>query len=129
MKIVIAGAARDILRALPDPTRRLAGAEQLLSRLERDAAGLRRRLEELDDVAAGLGGTASPKRVDLAQDIDSARRAAAERLGTTVSAMENLRLDLLRVRAGLAQQDGLTEELKALRDLSAHVDAELELED
>jgi eukaryotic-like serine/threonine-protein kinase len=128
-EVVIAGAARDILRALPDPDRRLEGAGQLLARLESDAAGLRQRLRELDDVAAAMGSGASPKHHELAQDLDTARRAATERLGTTVHALENLRLDLLRVRAGLVQQDSLTEELDALRDLSARVDAQLELGD
>jgi hypothetical protein len=126
-EVVIAGAARDILRALPDPDRRLVGAGQLLARLESDAAGLRQRLRELDDAAAAMGSAASPKHHELAQDLDAARRAVTERLGTTVTALENLRLDLLRIRAGLVQQDSLTEELDALRDLSTRVDAQLEL--
>jgi predicted Ser/Thr protein kinase len=124
---VIAGAARDILRALPNPDHRLAGVEQLLVRLEADAAGLRRRLGELDEAAAHLGGATTPRRDEVARDLEAARRTAVERLGTTVSAMENLRLDLLRIRAGLAHEDRLTEDLDALRDLSARVDAELEL--
>jgi eukaryotic-like serine/threonine-protein kinase len=126
-EVVIAGAARDILRALPDPDRRLDGAGQLLTRLEHDAAGLRRRLTELDEVAAGMGSAASPKHHELVRDLDAARRAATERLGTTVNALENLRLDLLRIRAGLVQRDSLTEDLDALRDLSARVDAQLDL--
>lgn len=127
-EVAIAGAARDILRALPDPDRRLGGAEQLLTRLEADAAVLRRRLGELDDASANLGGAASPRRDELARDIETARRAAAERLGTTVSAMENLRIDLLRMRTRIGTTDGLTEDLHVLRDLAARVDAEIELE-
>jgi serine/threonine-protein kinase len=128
-EVVIAGAARDILRALPNPDHRLAGAEQLLVRLEADAAGLRRRLGQLDEAAAHLGGAATPQRDEVARDLEAARRTAAERLGTTVSAMESLRLDLLRLQAGLTHEDRLTEDLDALRDLSARVDAELELRD
>jgi hypothetical protein len=127
-EVLIAGAARDILRALPDPDRRLGGVEQLLSRLEADAVVLRRRLGDLDDAAANLGGAASPRRDQLARDLETARRATAERLGTTVSAMENLRLDLLRLRAGVGAPDGLTEDLEALRNLGARVDAEADLE-
>jgi hypothetical protein len=41
--------------------------------------------------------------------------------------MENVRLDLLRLRVGLGSTDGLTEDLEALRDLAARVDAEMEL--
>jgi hypothetical protein len=127
-EVLIAGAARDILRALPDPDRRLVGVEPLLSRLEADAAVLRRRLGDLDEAAANLGGAASPRRDEFAHDLEAARRAAAERLGTTVSAMENLRLDLLRLRAGVGATDGLTEDLEVLRNLAARVDAEVELE-
>ncbi|HET7250093.1 MAG TPA: serine/threonine-protein kinase [Gemmatimonadales bacterium] len=128
-EVVIAGAARDILRALPNPDRRLPGVERLLVRLETDAAALRRRLGELDEAAAHLGGSASPRRDEVARDLEAARRTAVERLGTTVNAMENLRLDLLRIQVGLTHQDRLTEDLDALQDLSARVDAELEFED
>jgi hypothetical protein len=102
--------------------------EQLLSRLEADAAVLRRRLGELDDASANLGGAASPRRDELARDIEAARRAATQRLGTTVSAMENLRLDLLRMRTRIGTTDGLTEDLAALRDVADRVDAQIELE-
>jgi serine/threonine-protein kinase len=127
-EVLIADAARDLMRALPDPDRRLAGVEQLLSRLEADAAVLRRRMGELDQAAAQVGGAASPRRDALARDLEAAHRTAAERLGTTVSAMENLRLDLLRLRAGIGPTDGLTENLEAVRKLAARVDAEAELE-
>jgi len=126
-EVIIAVAARDILHALPDPDRRLVGVEQLLTRLEADAAVLRRRLGALDDAAGHMGAAGSTRHGDLARDLESARRAATERLGTTVSAMENVRLDLLRLRAGLGSTDGLTEDLEALRDLAARVDAEMEL--
>ena len=126
-EVIIADAARDILHALPDPDRRLVGVEQLLTRLEADAAVLRRRLGALDEVAGHMGAAGSTRHEDLARDLEAARRAATERLGTTVSAMENVRLDLLRLRAGLGSTDGLTEDLEALRDLAARVDAEMEL--
>ncbi len=126
-EVIIADAARDILHALPDPDRRLVGVEHLLTRLEADAAVLRRRLGALDDAAGHMGAAASTRHDDLARDLEAARRAATERLGTTVSAMENVRLDLLRLRAGLGSTDGLTEDLEALRDLAARVDAEMEL--
>src|SRR5512146_1852367 len=127
-EVIIADAARDILHALPDPDRRLVGVEQLLTRLEADAAVLRRRLGALDEAAGHMGAAGSTRHEDLARDLESARRAAAERLGTTVSAMENLRLDLLRLRAGIGSTDGLTEDLEAVRELAARVDAAAELE-
>jgi hypothetical protein len=127
-EVLIADAARGILNALPDPDGRLAGVDRLLTRLEADAAGLRRRLDELDDAAANLGGASSRRREDLAHDLEGARRLATERLGTTVSAMENVRLELLRVRTGLAPAAGLTDDLAVLKELAARVDAELELD-
>lgn len=126
-EVLIADAARDLLRALPDPERRLGGVEQLLSRLEGDAAGLRARLVELDTIDAQVGGAASAQREELVRDLESARRAATERLGTTVSAMETLRLELLRKRAGLETAGGLTGDLAALNDFATQVDAEMEL--
>jgi eukaryotic-like serine/threonine-protein kinase len=127
-EVLIADAARDILRALPDPDRRLSGVDQLLTRLEAHAVALRRRLVELDDATANLGGSASPRHDELAHDLADARQLAAQRLGTTVSAMENVRLELLRLRAGLAPAAGLTDDLATLKDLAARVDAELELD-
>jgi serine/threonine-protein kinase len=126
-EVLIAEAARDILRALPDPERRLGGVERLLARMEGDAANLRARLTELDTIAAQVGSAASPRRDDLTRDLEAARKIATERLGTTVSAMENLRLDLLRKRAGLATAGSLTGDLEALKDLGAQVDAETDL--
>ncbi len=126
-EVLIAGAARDILRGLPDPDRQLSGIEQLLSRLEADAAGLRGRLAELDTIAAQVGGAASTQHDELVRDLEADRRAATERLGTTVSALENLRLQLLRKRAGLATAGGLTGDLAALKDFEAQVDAETDL--
>jgi hypothetical protein len=41
--------------------------------------------------------------------------------------MENLRLELLRKRAGLVTAGSLTGDLEALKDLGAQVDAETEL--
>jgi serine/threonine-protein kinase len=126
-EMLLASQARDLLRALPAVEReRLAGAEDILRGLEGDAALLRVRLRELDEAAAVVGGTVTAERREVAAGIADARRAAVERLGATVSALETLRLDLLRARAGLPGTGNLTENLAALRKLSDRVDASLE---
>jgi hypothetical protein len=127
---LLAGAARDVLRALPDPDRHRFGAdvEQLLSRLERDAAAQRRRLAELDRVAAQLGRADHARGDALARDLADARRTVTARLETTVHGMESLRLELLRHLARLAPTDGLTDDLQALRNIAARADAEAELD-
>jgi len=124
-EVLIAGAARDILRALPDPDRRLGEVEQMLSRLESEAAGLRRRITELDAIAAQVGGTASPRRDQLVQDLEASRRTATEHLGTIVNAIENVRLELLRHQAGLAPT-GLTGDFERLKAIGAQLDAVVE---
>jgi serine/threonine-protein kinase len=126
-EILLAGQARDLLRALaPADRAQLAGAEELLNSLEREAGRLRARLGELDQAAAAVGGTGTAERRDVAGEIAEARREAAERLGATVSALETVRLDLLRARAGIQGTGNLTEQLAALRRLSERVDASLE---
>jgi predicted Ser/Thr protein kinase len=126
---LLADAARDVLHALPDADRRqLRGVEQLLTRLEGDATALRRRLDGLDGAAAQVGDPQAPRRAVVMRELEAARGATAARLATTVSALENVRLELLRLRAGLASADSLTENLATLRQLEARVDAEAEAE-
>ncbi len=122
-ELLLAGSVRELLLALPDGERRqLGGAEELLARLERDAAGLRAQLDRLDATAAEVGtGTSEHRRV--AAEIAETRRATTERLATTLNALESLRLDLLRVRARLATAGNLTDDLDRLRRLSERIDA------
>jgi hypothetical protein len=129
-EVLLAGQARELLRALPPAEQeRLGGASDLLRRLERDAAALRHRLDDLDHAAAGLGGVTTPERRAVSESIADARHHAAERLGATVNALETLRLELLRARAGLGGGDGLTENLDALRRLTDRIDSAIEAGD
>ncbi len=117
-ELLLADQARQFLQALPPAEReRLGGAEQLVQRLERDAVQLRQRLRELDDAGAELGGRGSAERQAVGAELDAARRAAAERLSTAVSALETVRLELLRARAGLQASDSLTGDLALLQRL------------
>jgi hypothetical protein len=123
-ELALAGAVRGLLLALPESERRrLGGAEELLSRLEADAATLRRTLDELDATAAVVGGGSSDERKGVLQEIDAAQIAAANRLASTLSALETLRLELLRVRAHQSAGGDLTGDLEMLRRLSERIDA------
>jgi serine/threonine-protein kinase len=64
-----------------------------------------------------------------ARELLHARHHAAERLGATVNALETLRLELLRARAGLGRGDGLTENLDALRRITDRIDSAIEVGD
>lgn len=55
-----------------------------------------------------------------------ARRAARERLATVVAALESIRLDLLRLHAGVGSPDDLTADLERAREIGSTVDRELD---
>ena len=127
-EVLLAEAARDLLKALPaaDPER--ARALDLLGRMERDAALLRGRLDDLDQARALVGPAGSSQRKAVGETLDAARREAADRLGAATAGLESLRLELLRRRAGLAAGGNLTDDLTKLRRLSERIDASLESE-
>lgn len=123
-ELALAGAVRELLLDLPKTDKGpLAGAEGLLTRLEREAAALRAQLGQLDATAAAVGGTSSEERRAVLREIDTARERAANRLASTLSALETLRLELLRVRARQTAGGDLTGDLDLLRRLSERIDA------
>lgn len=129
-EVLLADQARQLFLALPPAEReRLGSATELVRRLESDAATLRRRMEDLDQAAAALGSTTTVERRAVRDSISDARRNAAERLGTTVNALESVRLELLRAFAGRSGGDGLTGNLDALRRLGDRIDGTVEAGD
>ena len=102
--VLLARATEDLYHGLPGEMRRqLAEVPALLARLQADAAGLRA--------------------------LDPADPARASRLSATITALENLRLDLLRLHAGQAVPDELTADLERARELGRRVDALAEVRD
>jgi eukaryotic-like serine/threonine-protein kinase len=96
--VLLARATEDLYHGLPGELRRqLAEVPALLARLQADAAALRQ--------------------------LDPADPVRASRLSTTVTAIENLRLDLLRLHAGQVLPDELTADLDRARELGRRVDA------
>ena len=72
------------------------------------------------------------ERDRLRVDVRATREQAAKRLAATVAALENIRLDLLRLQLGDGRVDSVTASLDAARDvasdLRAYVDATEEVE-
>ncbi len=96
--VLLARATEDLFHALPAVQReQLRDVPTLLASLEADAAALTR--------------------------LPTADPARARRLETVVTALENLRLDLLRLHAGRASVDALTADLNRARALAQRVDA------
>jgi len=89
-----------------------AGANQLFERLPRE---MQTRFADLPNVLDRLEGQARRLRGSPAD-------LSGERLATTLSAMEQLRLDLLRLQAGAAREGDLTADLEAARQVSQRVD-------
>lgn len=125
-EMVLLEQARALFGALPASERkRLGDAEDLLRNLALEAGSLRARLSELDRALAEVGGTGTEARRQAGQEIRVAREEAAARLATTVSALETLRLELLRARVGLGSGN-LTEQLDRLERVTSRIDGAIE---
>jgi len=136
-------AAADLFAALPKATRQeLSDLPHAVKRLEDDAQAMRKRIEELDarlaDASHGAGDRSSSvlqqygagtslaeQRERVASDLRAARDDAGRRLATAVAALENIRLDLLRLQAGTGDVRSITAALNAARRMGAEIDVAL----
>jgi hypothetical protein len=99
----------------------------VLARLEQQARAVRARVEQLDQSLADAGAGHLPRRrgghrATLTADLIAARDLARTRLSETVAALEIIRLDLLRLRAGTSGIGRITADLAAAGDIGAAVD-------
>jgi len=119
-EVALGRATDHLFDALPKAARReLAALPDTVRRLEGDAGRLRDSIVKLDDQLAVFerGGEAlgDAERTRVADDLRATRQLAAERLATTVAALENIRLDLLRLQMGSAGIESVTASLDAAR--------------
>jgi serine/threonine-protein kinase len=123
-ELALGRAADALFAALPAAEQRqLSAVPGIVRQLEGDVHALRRQDVTLTKALAEAAG-----RIDLVRDLESARRAGGAKLATALSALENLRIDLLRISAGQAAGPGITEHLEAARRIGREVDARIELE-
>jgi len=95
-EMVLGRAANDLYEQLPSAIRRrMPEVPEVIGRLERDAERLR------------------------------ARGDAGDQLETAVAALENVRLGLLKVQAGVGTMEDLTLDLERAREIGDKIDAEL----
>lgn len=115
----------ELFAALPlDARRQLRQVPPLVRRLEARTQSVRRRMEELDRLQAQAGrggeaGAALADRTALLADLGASRAAAGARLEQLVAALETIRLDLLRLRAGAATVEGITADLAPVAEMAA----------
>ena len=119
-EIALGRATDHLFEALPKASRReLAALPETVRRLETDAGRLRDSIGKLDDQLAiferGGEALADAERAPVAGELRATRQLAAERLATTVAALENIRLDLLRLQMGSASVDSVTASIDAAR--------------
>ena len=123
-EVALGRAAEALFAALPAAEQKqLVEVPRVLRQLEGDVQALRRQEQALTKALTEAAG-----RVDLVRDLESARKAGSAKLATALSALENLRIDLLRISAGQAAGPGLTEHLEAARRIGREVDARIEVE-
>ncbi|MEP6731444.1 MAG: serine/threonine-protein kinase [bacterium] len=142
-EVILARAAEEMLDALPSAARALLpGGHAVIDRLRAQIAALRRHEEQLEASLAQAGEShtmsASPdlsnttrtlieRRVELTNDLEQARRAAADRRASAVAALENIRLQLLRLRTGLGSPADLTADLDAAMEIERQISAAIEV--
>ncbi|MCH7875932.1 MAG: serine/threonine protein kinase [Gemmatimonadetes bacterium] len=126
-EVLLSRAAGELFEQLPkDQRARLGDMQDVIGGLERAAVALRARRDELATVIADVGEPESTaRRGALVTELKTAKAAIEDRLATAISALENLRLDLLRLRAGVGHPDDLTAAIEEARAVGEAVDAEL----
>ena len=130
-ELAIAMSAEAMFATFPRNLRdSLGDVPKVLHGLEAHARSVRNRIQELDAALAetqrGPGrGAAADRQDSLVADLTAARERAEARLEEIVTALENLRLDLLRLRAGGGSVEGITLDLAAAREFGEEADRQL----
>lgn len=122
-EVALAGAVDELFAALPeDVRRRHAGIPSVIKRLQGDAELLRRRRERVEQALTQVGGAGGS---DVQVELERSRQLASERLSAVITALETLRLNLLRLGAGISDAESITDDLARALELSRAVSAEL----
>jgi len=139
-ELAIGMAADQIFESLPrDQRKELKDLPSLVKRLEVEAQAMRARVDELNAMLAGIreatpttgsqtlrgqeaGAVVGDRQAKLREDLEAKRDEAAHRLAVSVAALENIRLDLLRLKAGVGTVDQLTADLSAARELHEEIE-------
>jgi serine/threonine-protein kinase len=127
-ELAIAISAEALYDGLPKELRQSLGdVPEVLRGLEGRARTIRARIAELDSAITEAQrepsrGGASDRQAALVADLRATRATAEAGLSEVVTALENLRLDLLRLHAGAGSPDGITRDLVAARALGEEAD-------
>ena len=131
-EVAIGMVVQGLFEAMPKPLRaNLGDLPQVVRSLEADARRMRENMRELDALLIDAPATRLTSSGGKADGPDAAQRViellrstraeAAARLAQAVAALEKLRIDLLRLRAGNITVAGVTQNLGEARELSVQV--------
>lgn len=135
-EVAIGAVIEGLYESLPKQTREALGdLPDIVRGLEADAQRVRGTVEELDGVLMDMGpvetpsgelGTIDDPKNRARTELSAKRDQAQKKFSDTVAALENLRIDLLRLRAGNVNLEGVTANLGSARELTEQVDRLLE---
>jgi len=136
-ELAVGQAVTSLFEALPAETRAsMSDLPEVVAGLEADAQRMRDRIADfnsmLQHAGASRSGSDAPedptarRQGSGAVRIANLRDEARRRLADSVAALENLRVDLLRLSAGTAKLESVTTRLGKARDLADQVDLLLE---
>ena len=127
-------AATGLFAALPKVIRdQVPDLPRLVGRLDAAARALREREAQLAAAVAQAGQAAGPglepavatRRAELVAEMEFERKRIRARMASTVATLENIRIGLLRLSAGLGTPSDLTPDLEAAREIGERIDAVL----
>jgi eukaryotic-like serine/threonine-protein kinase len=130
-ELILGAVADRLYEELPTATRRRLGeVPSAIEHLQGHVGELRDREAALSRAIAGVDTSAVRPAAgeghgDVVAELDDARAAVRLRLTSAVAALENVRLGLLRLHAGVGSPDNLTEDLVKAREIGDAIDAEL----
>jgi eukaryotic-like serine/threonine-protein kinase len=131
-EVLLHHAATGLFDALPKGVRgQVPDLPRLVAKLDAAAQALRAREAQLASAVAQAGKAAGPglesavaaRRSQLVAEMDGERRRIRARLVSTIATLENIRIGLLRLSAGLGTPSDLTPDLEAARQIGEHIDA------
>ena len=143
-EVAIGLAAERLFEELPKQAQRdLGELPELVSRLEKDALGIRQHLEQLNGMLFDIGGEADSgfsnraasvvsnpdltvQRDQVKDDLERARDGAQTRLQDAVASLETIRLGLLRLHAGSGTVGGITQDLTNASEIAGDIERLLE---
>lgn len=131
-EVLLHHAATGLYGALPKGIRdQVPDVPRLVASLDAAAQALRKREAQLAIAVAqaGMGAgsrqdtAVAVRRGELVADMESERKRIQARLASTVATLENIRIGLLRLSAGLGRPSDLTPDLEAAREIGERIDA------